>query len=275
MKDYYYLLAGLPELFPAQEQYKIDFDETFGIIRDNLSGHEFALSQFLLYPNDNKNLIRAIARQTQRPSPYPFHQQPETVNEDTIFNFHKSTDGLPGYMIQFLDDNGDNLNTTSLTELETRVNDYLYEEAIQQDDDFIREYYQFIFRLNNIKAAYNARNFNYEISRHLNLDFEINKLLVKNTSSDFGLGQQYPFMESLNAKFEEKKGYDLERTFEKIIWKFLDETTRFSFFNRHKLFAYMVRLLFVKRWMDLQPEAGKQRLEELTEKILHTEDDQR
>jgi len=275
MKDYYYLLAGLPELLPAQEQYKIDFDEIFGIIRDNLSGHEFALSQFLIYPHDNKNLIRSIAHQTDRPSPYPFHVQPETVSEDTIANYHKSTDGLPAYMIKFLDEQAENLSATGLTELETRLNDYLFEAAIQQDDDFIREYYDFLYRLNNIKAAYNSRYFDYELARHLNQDFDINKILLKNTSSDFGLSQQYLFMESLNGKFEEKKGYELERTFEKIIWEFLDETTRFSFFNRHKLFAYLVKLLMVKRWMDLQPEAGKKRLEELTDKILQTEDDQR
>lgn len=275
MKDYYYLLAGLPELLPSQEQYKLDFEEIFRIIRDNLSGNEFSLSQFILYPHDNKNLIRAIAKQTNRPAPYPFHLQPETVDEETINNFHKSTDGLPNYMIRFLDEQGDQLSTTSITELETRLNNYLYESAMQQDDDFIREYYEFLFRLNNIKAAYNARYFDYELSRHLNQDFEINKLLLKNTSSDFGLNQQYPFMENLNARFEEKKGYELERSFEKIIWEFLDEATRFSFFNRHKLFAYMVKLLMVKRWMNLKKETGKQRLEELTEKILHTEDDQR
>ncbi len=275
MKDYYYLLAGLPELLPSQEQYKIDFEEIFSLIRDNLSGQEYSLSQYILYPHDNKNLIRAIAAQTNRPSPYPFHWQPETVNEDTIRNYHKSTDGLPAYMIQFLDDNGDNLATTSLSELETTLNDYLFEDALKQNDDFIREYYQFVYRLNNIKAAYNARYFNYELAHHLNQEFDINKLLLKNTSSDFGLSQQFPFMENLNAKFEEKLGYELELTFKNIIWEFLDETTRFSFFNTHKLFAYLVKLLMVKRWMDLKPEAGKKRLEELTEKILHTEDDQR
>jgi hypothetical protein len=275
MKDYYYLLAGLPDLLPAQEQYKIEFAQVFGIIRENLSGNEFSLSQFILYPHDNKNLVRAIAKQTNRPSPYPFHQQPETISEETITNYHKSTDGLPAYMIRFLDDEGDSLSSASITELETKLNDYLFEEAMQQDDDFIREYYQFIYQLNNIKAAYNARNFDYEMGRHLNQDFFINKTLLKNTSSDFGLSQQFPFMESLNAKFDEKKGYELERTFEEIIWEFLDETTRFSFFNRHKLFAYLVKLLMVKRWMDLQPETGKKRLEELTEKILYTEDDQR
>ena len=275
MKDYYYLLAGLPDLLPAQEQYKIEFAQVFGIIRENLSGNEFSLSQFILYPHDNKNLVRAIAIQTNRPSPYPFHQQPETISEETITNYHKSTDGLPAYMIRFLDDEGDSLSSASITELETKLNDYLFEEAMQQDDDFIREYYQFIYQLNNIKAAYNARNFDYEMGRHLNQDFFINKTLLKNTSSDFGLSQQFPFMESLNAKFDEKKGYELERTFEEIIWEFLDETTRFSFFNRHKLFAYLVKLLMVKRWMDLQPETGKKRLEELTEKILYTEDDQR
>ncbi len=275
MKDYYYLLAGLPDLLPAQEQYKIEFAQVFGIIRENLSGNEFSLSQFILYPHDNKNLVRAIAKQTNRPSPYPFHQQPETISEETITNYHKSTDGLPAYMIRFLDDEGDSLSSASITELETKLNDYLFEEAMQQDDDFIREYYQFIYQLNNIKAAYNARNFDYEMGRHLNQDFFINKTLLKNTSSDFGLSQQFPFMESLNAKFDEKKGYELERTFEEIIWEFVDETTRFSFFNRHKLFAYLVKLLMVKRWMDLQPETGKKRLEELTEKILYTEDDQR
>jgi len=275
MKDYYYLLAGLPDLLPAQQQYKIKFAQVFGIIRENLSGNEFSLSQFILYPHDNKNLVRAIAKQTNRPSPYPFHQQPETISEETITNYHKSTDGLPAYMIRFLDDEGDSLSSASITELETKLNDYLFEEAMQQDDDFIREYYQFIYQLNNIKAAYNARNFDYEMGRHLNQDFFINKTLLKNTSSDFGLSQQFPFMESLNAKFDEKKGYELERTFEEIIWEFLDETTRFSFFNRHKLFAYLVKLLMVKRWMDLQPETGKKRLEELTEKILYTEDDQR
>ena len=275
MKDYYYLLAGLPDLLPAQQQYKIKFAQVFGIIRENLSGNEFSLSQFILYPHDNKNLVRAIAIQTNRPSPYPFHQQPETISEETITNYHKSTDGLPAYMIRFLDDEGDSLSSASITELETKLNDYLFEEAMQQDDDFIREYYQFIYQLNNIKAAYNARNFDYEMGRHLNQDFFINKTLLKNTSSDFGLSQQFPFMESLNAKFDEKKGYELERTFEEIIWEFLDETTRFSFFNRHKLFAYLVKLLMVKRWMDLQPETGKKRLEELTEKILYTEDDQR
>ena len=59
-KKYYYLIAGLPELLLEKKEYKIDFNLLFNEIISNLDTADYNYFKYIIYLNDNKNLVTAI-----------------------------------------------------------------------------------------------------------------------------------------------------------------------------------------------------------------------
>lgn len=267
MNDYYYLIASLPKLsFP--EFPKFEFDSVYEIIVNNLSASDRELFNKLIYPNDNKNLIAAIARNQNKVSPFYQFEQPSVLNQETINNFQKLPGSFPDYMKSFIEDNREEIATKDISELEKHLLEIFYQEMLASKDSFIRDYYAFELDLKNIVTAINCRKYEFEIDHEILGEGLLQQQLKRNSASDFGLSIEYPFMDSLVEAMDSGEPNRLESQINGILWNHVDEMVRFSFFNTHKVFAYGVHLLIAKRWTQLDPEEGKKRREELIDKIM-------
>ena len=58
--SYYYLIAGLPDLEPGMDTRKIDFKGVVATIQRNLAPRDERQFRYLLYPNDNRNLLNTL-----------------------------------------------------------------------------------------------------------------------------------------------------------------------------------------------------------------------
>lgn len=268
MKDYYYLIASLPKLEFGKKYDKLEFDAVYQTIVENLSSSDKQLFNYLIFPNDNINLLTAIAKKHNKKSPFFYFHEPAIYSEEVIKDYQKNSNILPSYMKEFIEENEDDFVDISFSEIEKRLLNYFYNAVLDLGDEFLAKYYDFVLNLRNIAVAYNGRLYDYNIADELISDKEINRQLRKSSASDLGLSDEYPFIEFLSEAFNSKDTGQLENQIDKITWEYVDDLVRFTFFNTYKVFGYTIHLLMVKRWKSLDKEEGKKRLDHLIDRMM-------
>jgi len=269
MKDYYYTLSAVPSLALEDETYeKIEFDEVFSLITDNLSGSDYQRLKYLMYQNDNLNLVSAIARQNRKPVPHHLFHFPSVFDQDTMRDYEQNYVLFPGYMHDFVEEHQDEFAARSIGTLEQLLLTAFYREVTQHSDDLIREYFRFERDLRNIITALNGRKYDYEVENQLIGEAYINQFLVSNSAADFGLSQDYPFISELQQLIDQQEVPSLEHRMDQLLWEHLDELTRFSNFNSHQLLAYTLKLFMVKKWSWLEQDKGRERLQHLIDHMM-------
>jgi hypothetical protein len=269
MKDYYYLLSAAPFLSLDEETYgRINFDEIFELITENIFRSDVGALNYLMYQNDNLNLISAIARHHRKPVPHHMFHFPSVFGQEVMNDFEKSYMLFPDYMHDFVEVHREEFAARSVARLEQWLLTAFYREVTHHEDELIRAYFSFERDLRNIITAFNCRTFGYDLPEQLIGDAFLNQQLLRSSASDFGLTQQYPFIEQLQSLIEEQQIPELEHFTDRLLWEHLNELTRFSFFNSHKLLAYTLKLFMVKKWSWLKPDKGQERLHHLVDRMM-------
>lgn len=269
MKDYYYLLSAVPHLSLDKETYgRIHFDEVFELITENISRSDVNAFNYLLYQNDNLNLISAIARHHRKPVPHHMFHFPSVFGQEVMHDYEKNYILFPDYMYDFVEMHQEEFAARSIALLEQWLLAAFYREAAHHEDEFIRAYFGFERDLRNIITAFNCRTFGYNLQEQLIGESFLNQQLLRSSASDFGLTPQYPFIERLQPLIEEQQIPELEHFMDSLLWEHLDELTRFSFFNSHKLLAYTLKLFMIKKWSWLRPDKGQERLHNLIDRMM-------
>ena len=269
MKDYYYLLSAVPRLTLEEETYeRVDFDQVFSLITENIAVSDGHKLNWLMYQNDNLNLVSAIARHHRKPVPHHMFHYPSVFDQEVMKDFEKSYVLFPDYMHDFVEANQDEFAARSIAILEHWLLNAFYKEATQHEDTFISSYFSFERDLRNIITALNCQKYDYDKEQQLIGDAYINQQLLRSSAADFGLAQEYPFVEKLRELIEEQRVPNLEHFMDSLLWEYSDELTRFSYFNSHKLLAYTIKLFMVKKWSWLKPDKGKERLHHLTDRMM-------
>jgi hypothetical protein len=268
MKDYYYLLSSLPDLSWGKEKYNLDPDAAILTIRENLEGRDLKLFHYLLYPNDNRNLISAIAQKRKLRSPFGYFYQPAVFPEEVITSYSRNQDQLPDYMKKFLEDLEGNRSGDSIRSLEKLLFDLFYQEVRATGDDFLQRYFEFEKTLRKIVTAINGRKYSFPVAEELWGEDELNQKLTRGSASDFGLSEEYTFIPALLDASDNKDPLVSERLYDQLLWEYVDELVKFSFFNTHKVLGYTVHLLMVYRWMHLSEEEGQEKLNTMVQEIM-------
>lgn len=269
MKDYYYLLSAVPRLTLDEDTYqRIDFDAVFSLIKENISVSDGRKLNYLLYQNDNLNLVSAIARQHRKPVPHHMFHYPSVFDQEVMKDYERTYVLFPDYMHDFIEQYRDEFSARSIAFLEQRLLTAFYEEATDHEDDFIRAYFSFERDLRNIITAINCRKYGYNKEEQLIGSAYINQQLLRSSAADFGLTQEYPFIEELSYLINEQQTTELEYRMDSLLWEHLDELTRFANFNSHKLLAYTLKLFMIKKWSWLRPDKGRERLDHLIDHMM-------
>jgi hypothetical protein len=268
MTDYYYLISSLPKIGLGEKHDKLDFYSVYNTILENVTASDKKLLQYLIYPNDNKNLIAAITHRYKKPIVFHYFHQPSVFSKDVIYDFTNQFDQLPHYMQEFFEDCKEDFAVVPVLELEKVLLGRFYQEVFATGDEFLEKYYSFQLNLRNIAIALNSRLYGFYPQDEIIGESPINRQLIKSTASDFNLGNEFPFIENLSEALNSKDPNYISHQYDTILWNHIDEIVSFSFFNTHKLMGYVAHLLIIKRWMDLNKEEGRKRLDELTNKAM-------
>ena len=265
MAKYFYLLASLPDLELEKANKNLDFEAIFDLVKRNLSEEDLRLFQYLLYPNDIKNIISEIAAKREKPSLYPAYFFPSHIAPNSLKNTSKIQEVLPGFFASLFEQHPEWLEDKQLPKLENIMLERFYESALNLDDKFISKYFEFDRNLRNILVACNARNYSLNLESQLIGDADINRQLQRSQASDFGLSQQFPFIDEIFLVLEKEEPVALEKLLDKLRWGFIDDYNALNFFERGNVYGYFMKLMMTKRWTDLEGEETPDRLGALIE----------
>ncbi|MCC5929727.1 MAG: DUF2764 family protein [Cyclobacteriaceae bacterium] len=269
MSRYFYLVASLPDLDPDKPARKIDFEELYDHILRNLEPPDRMQLTFLMQGNDIENFIKTLAEKRGEPSYYLGFSAPSTVSQELLDHYQRNQDALPACIRELIEEHADWLDDRSLAEVENWLWNEWYEEAIKSKDVFISKFFSFDRDLRNLLLAYNGRQFGIPAKQYMIGDAPINRMLQRSQATDFGLSNEYPFIESMQQAFSDEDPVKLEKTIDKIKWQYIDALNAFSFFDTDIVLGYFLKLQMVKRWtVSGESESPEQRLRTLSEKVM-------
>lgn len=263
MRNYYYLVAGLPELVIDGTRRMPTVRE---FIRDTSSlihRDDAALFATVQYPFDNKNLLTLLEKR-----PVPFDERGKFAQDELAELVRQVDPALPDYMRVFIEAYREGRLPWPEVAAESQLARLFHEAMDHHQCTFIREYQAFERDLRNVCVALSCRAAGHDagpsfaVQRALVGGNEIAETLARSTAPDFSLSAQLPWMERVISANREHP-LELERVLDAIRWDKLNELTVFSYFAFETILAFTIRLGMVERWQALEEPAGAAIFEQL------------
>ncbi len=272
--NYYYFVAGLPDLLLDEGKVPVDSIEFALEAKEQLSSEDYMTFNLLRLPFDNYNLIGLIGKKQ-----FKFDKR-GSIEEADLTEGLKFPDTLPAYMGHFLETLRENRSPyTGLTPSD-QLAWFFYEAMLNEKSDFIRHWYEFDLHLRNVVVALNCRR-NIEHIEALATERErpaamliigrddISDAILKSNAPDFGLSAQLPWIERLLA-LSRSSALEFEKGIDTLRWEILNEMTISSYFQAETVYAFYLKLNIVERWKALDADEGKRRLDKLLGELKAT-----
>jgi hypothetical protein len=232
MANYYYIIAGLPDISFDDSKAAYTVEQFREEVYASLSNADRKVMDLLLLEDTCRSLIQ---------------------DRD---NF-ELTDDMPKFIGVFLRELKDESWRQKAAFAEDRLWSLFYEYAMSMGNGFVRSWYEFNLNMNNIMAAITARKYNLDIQKVIVGTGDVANALRTSGARDWGLSQEVECFEDVARLTEEDDLSQRERKADMIRWRWLEDNTFFNYFSVEKLFSYMVRLGMVQRWSSLDREEGQ------------------
>jgi hypothetical protein len=250
-RNYYYLVAGLPDLVLDQKKLPLSLME----FRDELEYHlpegDFELVKLLFYQFDNQNLLNLL--QKSKEGFIESGMFPPSMLEEEV----KEPSALPLYMQQFIHAFRNESSLFENHSWENQLTWLHYEHLLATRNEFLAEWFEFDLNIRNILSAFNVRKFKLPKETAFIGDNFVAEALKRSTLKDFGLSNDFPMIEKLLSIEESDSVLEKEKAVDMLRWDFLNELNTFNYFTIEVLLAFVLKLMMVERWIFLDPETGR------------------
>jgi hypothetical protein len=260
-RNYYCLVAGLPDLFFNENRPVFSSLEFRNDLREQLRPADFELVKLLFFPSDNRNLLNLLFR-TNEPFDTAGNFTKDFLEEQLIRPLQ-----LPDYMVQFIRWVKTNEIKSLDLQCENKLRSLFYEYVLQVGNSFVNEWFRFELNMKNMLTTINCSRFGYALQNHLirvRQNSEVYSLLVNNRMKPEYFEEEVSFADSIfrvgesNSEMLEK-----EKSLDRIRWDFLDEQTFFHYFTIEKIISFLLKLIITERWIKLETDTGKRLLQRL------------
>jgi hypothetical protein len=267
-KNYYYLINSLPD---AREISSEKLEEVRELIEINLHPKDLETFRFLLYRNDNKNLLKLLRKRDGIMPKSDVHFYAPAVFsfedlDDMLIDAYSGDAPLPAYLQQFLED--ERTAPRALRERENHLLNLYYEAGLEYAHDFIRSLFAFKRDLKNIVLALNARLHGFKITRVTVGDYDLAEALARSEKSDFGVAGTHAYVNEIHELLQLGKLVALEQLIDRLLIDHCSQLPRTESFSLDQILLYFLNLSLRHRWHLLSPEKGSAHLDALVEGIL-------
>jgi len=269
--NYYYFVAGLPELMLDDGKKAIPCSEFTREVRANLSVTDYAYFKHLLFPFDNHNLVALSEKKG-----IPFDTRGFYTEEELALGL-KTAEDLPEYMLQYIEAVRENRQPPNGLTKADLLWEYFYDAMTAHPLPFISTWYLFERTLRNLVAAINCqKGFEHlatladEREKSLAAVIighdEAAEAILRSNSPDFGLSMLFPAVESVLTL---SKGplIDFDKGIDTLRWNTLNDISEPYYFNAEMIFAFYIKLTIVERWHSLDPKTGQGHLDRLIKEL--------
>ncbi|MBN2480946.1 MAG: DUF2764 family protein [Bacteroidales bacterium] len=261
LRNYYYLVAGLPDIIPDQKKLTVSISEFRNELRQHLHADDYALVTLLFLPSDHINLLNLLRKRNE-----PFLESGNYSRKILEDEINEPSD-LPGYMQQFIHAYKYESPVFRGYSWDNQLSWLYYDHMLQTDNDFLIKWFTFDMHVKNILSALNVRKYKLPAEGAYLGNNDVNAALGSSSLTDFGLSGEYPYINKLISIHEDGNPMEKEMAVDLLRWNHLDELNTFNYFTIEVLLAFMIKLIMVERWLKLNPEAGRKMFRELTENL--------
>ncbi|AFM14169.1 DUF2764 family protein [Turneriella parva] len=268
--NFYFLVNALPDPTDLEAG---ELEAVRLLIEDNLNQTETHAFRYLLYRNDNKNLLKLLRKRDgilprtashfYTPAVFTFEDL-----DDMLIDVYAGEVIVPEYLDQFL--NEEKHAGWTVRERENRLLELYYDAGICHPQEFIRSMFLFKRDLKNVLLALNARRQGFKITRITVGDYDLPVALAASTQADFGLGGEHDYLGQLAHLLAEGKLVELEQTIDELLLTHCAALVRGEIFSLNFVLYYFLDLSLRHRWRALTPDQGARALGDLVEDIIRT-----
>lgn len=250
-KKYYYLVAGLPDIYLGQITGLIGFADILSQIKEELHPEDTKKLESIFLPLDNVNLLNLCFRNHK-----PWVKLANYTEEELRSGIEDINYGIPEYLYEFYDHylKGDLFQDDYIWE--NQLSERFFEYLSNNAQGFLRHWYQFVQDFRNILAALSSRYHGYSMDHQLVGNNEVTDKLRNSKSYDFNLGYDFPFIELLIKLHEQKDYNELEKQIDFIRWSKIEELTEYSYFDFDKIAGYVIKFSITDRWAQYNRDKG-------------------
>ena len=286
-QNYYYLIAGLPELSLDDNKLNLTVREFRELYYPELAADDRALLDLIYLSYDNANLLSLVKDKEAQLVEGGLYTREELLAIIEAARTEEAPDrNYPRYMYDFVKEASPNPSqggelgsamsegSLSLGEgggrgcfPEDHLAQLYYAHAMSQGNAFVERWYAFNLDLNNFLTAITARRYNLDVKPLIVGDNEVAKALRTSNSRDFGLTGVMDSFEEILRISEIDNPVERERRLDVFKWEWMEEASFFDYFSVEKLFSFLIKVQIIERWISLDAEAGGELLRSMIQQL--------
>jgi hypothetical protein len=262
--EYYYLIAGLPNISIEDSKLPYTILAFREEVESQLSEPDQTLLRLLFLKFDNRNLLEQIRRPDCKPDPKG-SITPDEFDELLRDPEQPSPEGrkhsIPDYMKTFVriyQQAAQEKEEQSLVPWEDRLATLYYEYAMQCGNEFVAAWFELNLHINNFLTAVTCRKYGLNRGDYILGDNEYAQLFRTSGARDFGLGDTWEYLSTVQRIAEEPDLLAREKQIDRLKWDWLEKHTVFKTFTVESLLAWLLKLEMIERWTTLDRAAGEQ-----------------
>ena len=260
-QNYYYLIAGLPELSLDDSKLGTTVREFRELYYPDLADDDRALLDLIYLNYDNANLLLLLKDKEAAIAEGGLYTSDELLAIIEAARAEEAPDrNYPRYMYDFVQQMESEESAAEGIFPEDRLVQLYYAHAMSQGNAFVERWFAFNLDLNNFLTAITARSYNLDVKPLIVGDNEVAKALRTSNSRDFGLTGVMDGFEEVMRISEIDNLVERERKLDVLKWEWMEENSFFDYFTVEKLFAFLVKIQIIERWITLDAEAGGEML---------------
>lgn len=255
---YYYLIAGFPDIqledpkgVPSMEALKVDLDE-------QLSDDDKKLLDLVYARYDNRNLLFYLNNKDAELNPLGVlsaDDWKELINLMEEYEQPKDSRLLP-YIHRFYSLYKDENYSFEGISHEDYLSALYYEYAMQNENKFLHDWFEFNLNVNNLLAAIACRKYGFNPQQFIIGDNEQAQILRKTNARDFGLTGMFDELDAVIRISEESNLLVREKQLDELRWNWLEEHTFFDYFTIERVLSLVLKCELINRWKPLTQERG-------------------
>lgn len=268
MSKYYYLIAGLPNIALDDSKLTYSVCEFRQELEGILSFGDKKLINLFFLKFDNKNLIARVKNPDYDLDP----RGDITYDEfNDLFKALKEEEkppknnNIPSYFEEFFklylasEERGEKQSIS----WEDRLAAMYYAYAMKCGNKFVAEWFELNLNINNMLTAITCRKHNLDKAEYIVGENEVAEAIRTSNARDFGLGDIVDYLPTLQRIAEETDLMVREKKVDLLKWEWLEEHTFFKPFDIESVFAYLLKLEMIERWVTLDKVTGEKTFREL------------
>ncbi len=271
MGKYYYLVSGLPDISLDDGKLAYTVADFRAEMEATLSAKDQKLIDLFFLKYDNANLLAYLKdpdasldpcgriTREQFEAVYKALKEEEKLPKD---------EAIPAYHVTFIqrylaEEQSEQKGEKAQVSWEDQLAALYYEAAMKAPNPFVAGWFELNLNINNVLTAITCRKYGFDKSLYIVGHNEIAEQIRTSNARDFGLSDAVEYLPELQRIAEETDLYARERKIDLLKWKWLEDQTFFKTFDMERVFAYLLQLEMIERWVNLDKVRGEQTFREL------------